>query len=62
MEKKVKIRPILRMMEVGHSLSFPINRIRTIRVTAYELSTTEGMRFTTRINRACQTVGVTRIE
>lgn len=62
MENKVKIRPLLKMMKVGNTLSFPINRIRTIRVTAYELSTTEGMKFTTRINRECQTVGVTRIK
>lgn len=61
MVNPVKIRPLLKTMKVDKTLSFPINRIRTIRVTAYELSITYGFRFTTRMDKDCQVVHVTRI-
>ena len=50
-EEKVPLRPQIRELELGKSISFPIRRMRTIKTTCSELGVIYCRKFKTRINR-----------
>lgn len=39
------VRPLLRGLEIGDTVSFPVNRIRVVRSTATELAETMSKRY-----------------
>lgn len=61
MEEKVKIRPTIEGLVVGESFSFPLERLRSVRPIASEVSLVKNMKFRTRTDRESRTVVVTRL-
>lgn len=59
-QENLKIRPVLTEMEVGQTESFPIIKLKSVRTQASELGAIYGRVYVTRMNRAEQTVEVTR--
>lgn len=59
-EEKVPLRPQIRELELGKSISFPIQRMRTIKTTCSELGVIYGRKFRTKINREKEIITVTR--
>jgi hypothetical protein len=61
MEENIqKIRPTLRNLEIGESVSFPIAKMKSVRTQATELSVIENIKFKTRTNRDSQQITVWR--
>lgn len=56
-----KIRPALVAMEVGESLEFPVEKMKSVRTQASELGIILNRQFKTRTNRETHTIVVTRI-
>ena len=56
-----KIRPALVAMEVGESLEFPLEKMKSVRTQASELGIILNRQFKTRTNRETHTIVVTRI-
>jgi len=59
-ENTQKIRPTLLHMDVGDTLSFPIERLKSVRVQASELGAMFDMLFSTRTDRAERLIYITR--
>ena len=59
-EEKVPLRPQIRELELGKSISFPIRRMRTIKTTCSELGVIYFRKFRTKINREKEIITVTR--
>ncbi len=59
--KKIKIRPALTSMEIGEQKDFPIERMKSVRVQASELSIIHGREYKTATNRETRVITVTRI-
>lgn len=59
-EEKVPLRPQIRELELGKSISFPIQRMRTIKTTCSELGVIYYRKFRTKINREKEIITVTR--
>ena len=57
-EEKVPLRPQIRKLELGKSISFPIQRMRTIKTTCSELGVIYCRKF--RTNREKEIITVTR--
>lgn len=49
-EEKVPLRPQIRELELGKSISFPIQRMRTIKTTCSELGVIYCRKFRTKIH------------
>jgi hypothetical protein len=61
MENKTnKIRPTLLNMGIGETLSFPIEKLKTVRVQASELGAMFDMLFKTRTDRDLRIIEITR--
>lgn len=56
-----KIRPALVAMEVGESLEFPVEKMKSVRTQASELGIILNRQFKTRTNRETHTIMITRI-
>lgn len=56
-----KIRPALVAMEVGESLEFPVEKMKSVRTQASELGIILNRQFKTRTNRETHTIVITRI-
>lgn len=50
-EKFESVRSTLNKMEVGDTISYPIERLRTIRATASEMGIVEGKTYSTRTSK-----------
>lgn len=61
MENSPKIRPTLMGMSVGESLSFPIDKLKSVRTQASELGAMFERRFTTKTDRIARLITITRI-
>lgn len=60
--KPSKVRPALREMEVGDSLTFPIEGLKSVRAQASELGVVLCRRYATATDRETRTIKVTRVE
>ncbi|MBD5219505.1 MAG: hypothetical protein HDS72_04580 [Bacteroidales bacterium] len=60
-ETTPKIRPTLANMEIGDTCSFPVQKMKSIRSQASELSVILDRRYKTRTNRTDRTIVVTRL-
>lgn len=60
-ENTQKIRPTLAEMKVGDTATFPIARLKSVRTQASELGAIYNRQFTTKTNRAAQTIEVRRM-
>ncbi len=56
----VKIRPALLNMGIGQTLTFPIEKLKSVRVQASELGAMFDMLFKTRTDRALRIIEITR--
>ncbi len=56
-----KIRPTLMGMSVGESMSFPIDKLKSVRTQASELGAMFERRFTTKTDRIARLITITRI-
>ena len=56
-----KIRPVLMDLPIGGSHTFPIIRMKSVRVQASELGAMYGRQYTTATNRADGTIVVKRL-
>lgn len=61
-EEKISLRSQIRELEPGKSISFPIQRMQTIKTTCYELGTIYCRKFKTKLNRQQEIITVTRIK
>lgn len=57
-----KIRPTLLNMAVGDTISFPIERLKSVRVQASELGAMFDLYFKTRSDRKLRIIEITRIK
>lgn len=60
-EISTKIRPALVSLEVGESMEFPIEKMKSVRTQASELGMILNRQFKTRTNRVTHTIMVTRV-
>ena len=60
-EISTKIRPALVSLEVGESMEFPIEKMKSVRTQASELGMILNRQFKTRTNRETYTIMVTRV-
>ena len=60
-DKIIKIRPAIEALEVNQKVEFPIDKLRTVRVTASDLGLMFGRRYSTLADRDERIVTVTRI-
>lgn len=60
-DKIIKIRPAIEALEINQKVEFPIDKLRTVRVTASDLGLMFGRRYSTLTDRDERTVTVTRI-
>ncbi len=60
MENAINIRPSIANLEIGHEVSFPIQKLSTVRTTASELGAILDREFKTRMCRADRIVTVCR--
>lgn len=60
-DKIIKIRPAIEALEVNQKVEFPIDKLRTVRVTASDLGLMFGRRYSTLTDRDERIVTVTRI-
>ena len=58
--KNVKIRPAIEALEVGGEITFPLEKLRNVRVTASDLGLILGRVYTTNANREERVVRVVR--
>lgn len=56
----VKIRPALLNMGIGQTLTFPIEKLKSVRVQASELGAMFDMLFKTRTDRTLRIIEITR--
>ncbi len=56
----VKIRPTLLNMGIGETISFPIEKLKSVRVQASELGAMFDMLFKTRTDRELRIIEITR--
>lgn len=60
-EISTKIRPALVSLEVGESMEFPIEKMKSVQTQASELGMILNRQFKTRTNRETHTIMVTRV-
>lgn len=60
-DKIIKIRPAIEALEINQKVEFPIDKLRTVRVTASDLGLMFGRKYSTLTDRDERTVTVTRI-
>lgn len=60
-EISTKIRPALVSLEVGESMEFPIEKMKSVRTQASKLGMILNRQFKTRTNRETHTIMVTRV-
>ena len=58
--KNVKIRPAIEALEVDEEITFPLEKLRNVRVTASDLGLILGRVYTTNANRDERVVTVKR--
>ncbi len=61
MEGKKPIRPLIKVMDIGQKISFPIERMNAVRKTATEISIIQGWRFAVNQQNEAREITVTRI-
>lgn len=61
-DKKPPLRPVLRTMEVGQAVVFPLERASAVYSVIYSVSVQYDRKFTTRTDREARTLAVTRIK
>lgn len=61
-EEKIPLRSQIRELEPGKSISFPIQRMQTIKTTCSELGIIYCRKFKTKLNRQQEIITVTRIK
>lgn len=61
-EEKIPLRSQIRELEPGKSISFPIQRMQTIKTTCNDLGTIYCRKFKTKLNRQQEIITVTRIK
>lgn len=59
--KELRPRPAIRAMEVGDVLTFPIEKLPTVKTTCSDLGFILNRRYTTSTDRDSRTIEVTRI-
>lgn len=59
--EQLKVRPTLANMKVGESITFPIEKMKSIRTQATEIGAIMGVTFKTKTNRIERTIEVKRI-
>ena len=59
-DKNLKIRPAIEALEINQEVAFPIDQLRTVRVTASDLGLIHGRVFKTSTDRDERTVTVKR--
>ncbi|WP_315388223.1 hypothetical protein [Hoylesella shahii] len=59
---KKSIRPVLRVLEVGHSEAWPLAQRASVHANSYQLSVELGRKFTARTDRENGHYILTRIE
>lgn len=59
--EQLKVRPTLANMEVGESVTFPIEKMKSVRTQATEIGAIKGVTFKTKTNRIERTIEVKRI-
>lgn len=57
---KTKVRPVLMGLEVGETVVFPIEKMKTVRTQASEIGAIHNRLFTTSTSRIERTITVTR--
>ena len=60
-QEKIALSERLRVMDVGETSSFPIQKLLSVRTLACNLGVVNGRRFTTRTDRENGCVYVTRV-
>lgn len=60
--EKMPVVPTLKALAVNEKVAFPLVRVTSVRTLCNMLTMTNGMRFSTHINRAIGRVEVTRLE
>ena len=60
-KKKSGPRPMIRAMEVGDTLLFPIEKLPTVKTTCSDLGCILNRRYSTTTDRESRTIEVTRI-
>lgn len=58
----VSIRPTLTSMDIGDTVHFPIEKMRSVRAIASDLGVIQQRKYRTRIDRTARTVTVCRTE
>lgn len=61
MEEKLKMKPAIEAMEVGEELSFPIEKLGSVKTTACNAGLILNRNYSTNVNRAERIVSVTRM-
>lgn len=59
-EPPIKIRPVLINMQVGDTVTFPIERLKSVRSQASELGAILNVTYVTKTDRHERTIEVTR--
>jgi len=59
--EKQPIAPALRALDKGKCTAFKLHRLATVKNTCSYLSLTEGMQFSTHLNRTDKVIEVTRV-
>ena len=59
-ENQIKIRPTLTGMEIGQECTFPVDKMKSVRAQASELSIILNRTYKTSTNRAQRTITVIR--
>lgn len=60
--KKIKMMPSIRVLDKGESVSFPIEKMLSVKAICTSLSTTMGTVLKTAVNRVDKVIVVTRVK
>ena len=61
-KNKTSIRSLITILRIGQTVTFPLNRLNSVRVTAYSYGLESGKQFKTSTDRDAKTIVVTRIK
>lgn len=61
MDEKLKMKPAIEAMKVGDEISFPIEKLGSVKTTACNAGLILNRNYSTNVNRAERTVNVIRI-
>lgn len=61
MDEKLKMKPAIEAMKVGEEISFPIEKLSSVKTTACNAGLILNRNYSTNVNRAERIVSVTRM-